>query len=55
MSEVDPRRVIELVTTLGEDRFELGPLDREDLRNLLCEVLERRQPPADVPALKVAS
>lgn len=35
-------RVIELVADLADDHLVLGPLDRQDLQGLLCEVLERR-------------
>jgi hypothetical protein len=35
-------RIIELVSTLGDDHFALGPLDRQDLQALCCELLERR-------------
>lgn len=55
MSEVPIRRVIELITLLGNDNLIPGPLDREDLRNLLCEVFEQREIPAQVPTLRAAS
>lgn len=43
MSEpVSMSRIIELVSDLSEPHTELGPLDRQDLQTLLCEVLERR-------------
>lgn len=35
-------RLIELVTTLSDDSLVLGPLDRQDLQNAICELLERR-------------
>lgn len=57
MSEPVPmNRIIDLVSYLGEPHTELGPLDRQDLRDLLCEVLERRnQDPGTIPSLEKVS
>lgn len=53
-------RIEELTGLLDSQRYEIGPLDRDDLLNALFELIGlRRQlevPPADtVPTLKAAS
>jgi hypothetical protein len=43
MSEPLPlTRIVGLVTDLAEPHIDMGPLDREDLRTLLYELLEHR-------------
>jgi hypothetical protein len=39
---VQAHRLIDLVATLGDNSFALGPLDRQDLQSAICELLERR-------------
>lgn len=58
--KVSDDRLVELAQDIIEPTLVPGPLDREDLREALCELILRRNatvPPAadQVPTLKAAS
>lgn len=44
-SKPDSDRVVELAQQIIDPHVEPGPLDREDIREALCELLELRKEP----------